>query len=47
MLEDEPVSPVHVIVAKDGYRSHPQSWPKPGMFCPACLTVVVNAREQG
>ena len=46
MLEGHPAKPVHVVVGGKGYHLDPQNWPKPGMFCQACLAVVVKLRDR-
>jgi hypothetical protein len=45
MLETEDSNPPHVIVGDKGYHRDPQRWPKPGMFCPDCLAIVVKVRN--
>jgi hypothetical protein len=44
-LEGEKTNPLNVIVSAKGWRLDPQNWPKPGMFCQACLTIVMKIRK--
>jgi hypothetical protein len=45
MLDTEETNRPHVIVGGKGYHLDPKNWPKPGMFCPDCLAIVVKVRN--
>jgi hypothetical protein len=45
MLQTGQTNPPHLIVGGRGYHPNPKNWPKPGMFCPDCLAMVVKVRN--
>jgi hypothetical protein len=44
MVEGEKAKPLHCIVGQSGYRKDTERWPKPGMFCESCLTLLISVR---
>jgi hypothetical protein len=46
MIEGEQTNPAHVIVGTSGYHSDPREWPKPGLYCQACLVIVVKVGDR-
>jgi hypothetical protein len=46
MLEGEKTDPVHVIIGERGFRRDSQDWPKRGLLCQGCLTIIVNVRNR-